>query len=142
MFSLPRKKKLTHHFFLVENRFKNSTKSPEGKSIKLVSIKSIKKLTHSSFLVENCFKISTKSPEGKSIKKLTHRFFLVEKRFKIPPKDIKSIKILTDDSCTEIYAICCAVVQFIYTGIFLICHKYSNFWRKCRLNRTYPPYDK
>ena len=25
------------------------------------------------------------------------------------------------------------------TEAFLICHKSSNFWRKCRLNKTYPP---
>ena len=80
-------------------------------------------------------------------KKLTHRFFLVENRFKIPPKAkrIKSIKILTDDwPVQDLYqkpkaAVLCRVL-FIYTGVFLICHKYSNFWRKCRLNRTYPPY--
>ena len=64
MSSFDKVKKLTHHFFLVENRFKSSTQSPGGKSIK--------KLTHHFFLIENRFKSSTKSPGGKSIKKLTH----------------------------------------------------------------------
>ena len=52
------------NFFLVENRFKNSTKiQEEGKSI-------IQNLMRNFFSVENHFKNSTKSPEGKCIKKL------------------------------------------------------------------------